>query len=143
MVIRTSGNQGTTRRRATRQRSAVEALLDGHNGFRSAQELHGELRRAGDGIGLTTVYRTLERMAEAGEVDTLRSDSGEVLYRRCRNEGQHHHHLICRKCRLGVEIEVTDLENWAQRVAEAHGFSDPSHDIEIFGICRDCARATG
>ena len=81
--------------RATRQRAAVSALLDRLADFRSAQEIHEELRRAGEGIGLTTVYRTLQALADAGEVDVLRTDSGESVYRRCATD-DHHHHLVCR-----------------------------------------------
>ena len=64
--------------RATRQRAAVSGLLDRLADFRSAQEIHEELRRVGEGIGLTTVYRTLQALADAGEVDVLRTDSGEI-----------------------------------------------------------------
>ena len=46
--------------RSTRQRAAISALLENVEEFRSAQELHDELRRRGEGIGLTTVYRTLQ-----------------------------------------------------------------------------------
>ena len=90
--------------RATRQRAAVSALLDRLDDFRSAQEIHEELRRGGDGIGLTTVYRTLQALADGGEVDVLRSDSGEAVYRRCAT-ADHHHHLVCRRCGAAVEIE--------------------------------------
>ena len=82
--------------RATRQRAAISALLENLDEFRSAQELHDELRRRGEGIGLTTVYRTLQSMAAAGLVDTLRTDTGESVYRRC--SAHHHHHLVCRMC---------------------------------------------
>lgn len=125
--------------RATRQRAAVSALLDRLADFRSAQEIHEELRRTGDGIGLTTVYRTLQTLADAGEVDVLRTGSGEAVYRRCES-AHHHHHLVCRRCGATVEIEGPDVESWAQRVAEQHGFSELSHTAEIFGLCRDCGR---
>ena len=59
--------------RSTRQRAAVSALLDRLDDFRSAQEIHEQLRRGGDGIGLTTVYRTLQALADGGEVDVLRT----------------------------------------------------------------------
>ena len=62
--------------RATRQRAAVSGLLDRLADFRSAQEIHEELRRVGEGIGLTTVYRTLQALADAGEVDVLRTGTG-------------------------------------------------------------------
>ena len=54
---------GTRVVRATRPRAAVSALLDRVSDFRSAQEIHEELRRTGEGIGLTTVYRTLQTLS--------------------------------------------------------------------------------
>ena len=126
--------------RATRQRTAVSGLLDRLADFRSAQEIHEELRRVGEGIGLTTVYRTLQALADAGEVDVLRTASGEAAYRRCASD-DHHHHLVCRQCGTAVEIAGPAVETWAQRVADEHGFTDLSHTVEIFGLCRDCSAA--
>ena len=125
--------------RATRQRAAISALLENVDEFRSAQELHDELRRRGENIGLTTVYRTLQTMATAGLVDTLRTDTGESVYRRCSEH--HHHHLVCRTCGATVEVEGAAAEKWAAEVAKEHGFSDVSHTIEIFGVCGDCMPA--
>jgi Fur family ferric uptake transcriptional regulator len=122
--------------RSTRQRAAISALLENVDEFRSAQELHDELRRRGEGIGLTTVYRTLASMATAGLLDTLRTDTGEAVYRRCSQH--HHHHLVCRICGSTVEVQGDEAEAWAVEVAEAHGFSDISHTIEVFGVCGDC-----
>lgn len=123
--------------RNTRQRSAVSALLDEVSGFHSAQDLHAMLRERGDRIGLTTVYRTLQALADSGEVDVMRPPGGEHLYRRC-SQG-HHHHLVCRGCGRTVEVEGPTVENWADRVAAKHGFSDVSHTLEIFGNCPSCA----
>lgn len=123
--------------RSTRQRSAISALLDDIDEFRSAQELHDELRHRGEGIGLTTVYRTLQALADAGTVDVLRTDTGESVYRRCSDH--HHHHLVCRSCGYTVEVEGPAVEKWAQSVAETNGFSEISHMVEIFGSCRDCS----
>ncbi|BBX15878.1 transcriptional repressor [Mycolicibacterium duvalii] len=123
--------------RATRQRAAITALLENLDDFRSAQELHDELRRRGENIGLTTVYRTLQQMASSGAVDTLRTDTGESVYRRCSEH--HHHHLVCRSCGSTVEIGGRQVEAWAADVAREHGFSDVSHTIEIFGLCARCA----
>lgn len=122
--------------RATRQRAAIAELLDSTAEFRSAQELHDELRRRGENIGLTTVYRTLQAMATADQVDTLRTDTGESVYRRC--SAHHHHHLVCRDCGATVEVAGPAVEVWATEVAAAHGFSDVSHTIEIFGTCASC-----
>lgn len=126
------------RMRATRQRAAVSALLDRLDDFRSAQEIHEELRRRGEGIGLTTVYRTLQGLADSGEVDVLRIGTGEAVYRRCETAG-HHHHLVCRSCGTAVEVDGPVVEAWAAKVAAEHGFSELSHTVEIFGLCRGCA----
>ena len=66
----------------------------------------------------------------------LRTGTGEAVYRRCAT-ADHHHHLVCRRCGRTVEIEGPAVETWAQRVADAHGFSDLSHTAEIFGLCSD------
>lgn len=123
--------------RATRQRSAIVALLDAVDEFRSAQDLHDELRRRGENIGLTTVYRTLQSLASAGLIDMVRTDSGESVYRRCAGP-HHHHHLVCRGCGSAVEVSGREVETWAAEVAATHGFSDVSHTIELFGTCADC-----
>ncbi|KAA9159822.1 transcriptional repressor [Amycolatopsis acidicola] len=124
-------------RRATKQRAAVVELLAEIDEFRSAQELHDELRKRGDGIGLTTVYRTLQSLSEAGEIDVLRTSSGEAIYRRC--SAHHHHHLVCRHCGRTVEVEGPAVERWAEKVASGNGFSDITHTVEIVGTCADCA----
>ncbi|PZF87090.1 Fur family transcriptional regulator [Micromonospora deserti] len=123
--------------RHTRQRSAVSALLAEVEGFHSAQDLHAMLRERGERVGLTTVYRTLQGLADAGEIDVMRPPGGEHLYRRC-SEG-HHHHLVCRGCGRTVEVAGPAVESWAGRVAAQHGFTDVSHTLEIFGACPSCA----
>ncbi len=127
----------TTPQRPTRQRAAVATALNQVEEFRSAQDIHTMLRDSGDSIGLTTVYRALQAMADAGQVDVLRTDDGEAVYRRCSTG--HHHHLVCRSCGRTVEVDGPAVERWADRVARDNGFIDVSHTLEVFGTCADCA----
>ena len=122
--------------RSTKQRAAVVESLQDHEDFRSSQEIHDQLRHAGVSVGLSTVYRTLQALAEAGEVDVIVRDDGESVYRLCSEH--HHHHLVCRQCRRTVELEAPSVEAWAHQVAAEHGFTDSSHTIEIWGLCPDC-----
>lgn len=128
----------TVPQRATRQRSAVASLLQDVDDFQSAQALHDLLKDRGENIGLTTVYRSLQAMVNAGDIDVLVRTDGETLYRRCGQRAGHHHHLVCRECGLTVEIEGPAVENWTSAVAEEHGFSDVSHTMDIFGLCPNC-----
>jgi Fur family transcriptional regulator, ferric uptake regulator len=122
--------------RKTRQRAAVEEILSDRHDFRTAQQIHDDLRRHGERIGLTTVYRTLQLMAESGDLDAIRTNEGETAYRRCSTG--HHHHLVCRTCGRTVEVSGRAVERWANAVAEQHGFREISHDLEIFGTCNTC-----
>jgi len=122
--------------RPTRQRRAVAACLGSFDDFRSAQDIHDLLRRNGQTVGLSTVYRTLQALADSGEVDVLRTEDGEAIYRRCSTS--HHHHLVCRVCGRTVEVEGPTVERWADTVAGEHGFTDVSHTLEISGTCPDC-----
>jgi len=129
----------STNRRETKQRVAVRAALDQVDEFVSAQQLHSLLRETGDGVGLATVYRTLQQLADDNEVDVLRGSDNESMYRRC--SSGHHHHLLCRSCRSTVEVESPSIEKWAQKVAAANGFVDVDHVVEITGICAACRTA--
>ncbi|MQA98335.1 MAG: transcriptional repressor [Streptosporangiales bacterium] len=121
------------------RRDTVRSALTDSEGFRSAQDIYADLRATGAKIGLTTVYRALQTMCEKGEVDVLRNDDGEAVYRACRTE-EHHHHLVCRHCGRTVEVEGPAVERWADRVAAEHGFRDVTHTVEVFGTCADCSK---
>lgn len=126
--------------RSTRQRTAVADVLSRIDGFRSAQDLHDLLRQEGASVGLTTVYRHLQALSDAGQVDVLRTDDGEAVYRRCPTDA-HHHHLVCRSCGRSVEVEGPEVEAWASTIAARHGFTEVSHTVEVFGTCPACTRA--
>ncbi len=114
----------------------MRQALGTSEGFVSAQALHSSLRESGSPIGLATVYRALADLAVEGDADSLQQE-GESLYRAC-TPGSHHHHLICRGCGLTVEIEADAVESWAAQIAARHGFSEPSHVVDVFGTCEHC-----
>jgi Fur family transcriptional regulator, ferric uptake regulator len=123
----------------TTRRDTVRGALAASDGFRSAQDIHAMLRADGTRIGLTTVYRALQDLSESGEVDVLRTDEGESVYRACRT-GEHHHHLVCRVCGRTVEVAGPVVERWAEAMGAEHGFAEVTHTVEIFGTCAGCAR---
>lgn len=123
--------------RNTRQRTAVVGLLDDVDKFLSAKEIQRMLDEREAKVGLTTVYRTLQSLAEIGAVDVLHMASGESLYRACRTDA-HHHHLVCTECGRTVEIDGGPVESWARQIATEYGFTLTGHDAEIFGVCTSC-----
>lgn len=138
----TTSTTAPGRVRNTRQAGAVETVLRAADGFRTAQELFAELRRRGDRIGLTTVYRHLSTLAEQGSVDVVHNAEGESQYRLCGVTGgspvhadTHHHHVVCRECGRSVEVSGPEVEEWAARVAARAGFTEVTHTVEVFGLC--------
>lgn len=121
--------------RATRQRTTVLDALRGRVEAVTAQDLHAELRSSGEPVGLTTVYRTLSSLADAGLLDAFTRD-GEQAFRLCSED--HHHHLICEACNRVEELEAEDVERWVASVATRRGFRVTGHRADIFGVCADC-----
>ena len=123
--------------RSTRQGEAVARAMRDASGFLTAQDVYARLREQGTRIGLATVYRHLQRLAEQGALDVLNDADGRVAYRRCSTNG-HHHHLVCRQCGTTVEVNEPSVEKWSERIAAQSGFTDVTHTLEIFGTCRNC-----
>ena len=123
--------------RKTRQRDAIMAIMADETDFRSAQQIHAALMTAGQTVGLATVYRNLQILTEAGELDSLRSEEGETLYRRCAAR-RHHHHLVCRNCGYTVDIQDDQLEQWIAEISRRYQFSDIEHMADVFGLCANC-----
>lgn len=128
--------------RATRQAAAVQEVLQAADGFRTVQELFDDARTRGLQIGLATVYRYLNLFVENGSADVVHREDGETQFRLCGSpaadpgaEEGHHHHLVCRECGRSVEVCGPEVEEWADRVAAAAGYTAVSHTVEVFGLC--------
>jgi len=135
----------TVKHRATAQGSAVRAVLAQSAGFRSAQDIYAQLRSEGQSVGMSTVYRHLQALADEGLADLIYTPEGETTYRLCgesHTSHHHHHHLVCKQCGRAEEVEGRAVERWASEVAEKFGFIDVDHTVEVFGICGDCATST-
>lgn len=122
--------------RNTRQRTAILETLSRQDDFRSAQQIHEQMRADGETVGLATVYRNLQTLARSGRLDVLVAADGESLYRQCEDTG-HHHHLVCRRCGRTVEFLAPKLESSMTAIAHEHGFSEVDHTLEVFGLCPD------
>lgn len=126
--------------KTTSARLRVLALLTDQQRLQTAQDLHDQLRRRGDRTGLTTVYRTLGALADAGLLHVFGED-GERGYRRCTPSP--HQHLVCRSCGLVLERDAPALDNWVTQTAAAAGFDVQEHRTEVRGLCRLCHAHNG
>ena len=137
--ISTTARRAAGRTRTTRQSAAIEDALREADGFRTAQELFDQVRGSGQKVGLTTVYRHLNLLAELGRADVVHRSDGEAQFRLCGTHAEpaeeHHHHVVCRVCGRSEQVSAPEVEDWAERVARAAGYTDISHTVEVFGLC--------
>ncbi|MFI6958582.1 Fur family transcriptional regulator [Nocardia sp. NPDC050408] len=121
-----------------RQRVVLDALRRDDR-FHSAQQLHADLRLISTiGIGLTSVYRILHRLADLQLVETQQAEDGELLYR-IRDGVGHHHYLMCRICGRAEQFTLDEVEQHAEPIARQHRYRDVSHRLDLYGICPRCA----
>jgi Fur family ferric uptake transcriptional regulator len=125
--------------RRTPQRIAVIHALQSDRAL-SAHEVHERARKQGIELGLSTVYRTLVALADAGMIDAIGQHEGEATYRLC--SGHHHHHLVCRACRTVVELEGCDLSPIEAAISSEHDFDVEGHSVTFSGLCAACRSQT-
>jgi Fur family transcriptional regulator, ferric uptake regulator len=117
--------------RMTPQRRAVLEAIDASQGPFTAIELFGRARLAQPRLGLATTYRTLELLRRTGSLHALPG----AAYVRCSPE--HHHHLVCLTCGSVEDTELCATPS-QQALTRKHGFRAESHELEIYGTCRNC-----
>ncbi len=118
----------------TKNRVAIlEFLLANHGPF-SVDEIHVKL----DGFcDLVTVYRTIEILENARLVQRCDFRDGQLRYESYGAGRAHHHHIVCRKCQKVQSVAICVPDSWKAELSEA-GFTDVSHSLEFFGVCRAC-----
>ncbi len=124
----------------TRQREAVAEVFFSSNGHISAEELYMKVAKAHPGVGLTTVYRTLKLLTEAGLAKARRFVDPQDVFEK-EDGSKHHDHLICTRCGRIIEFKEPSIEKMQEDVASRYGFVVTDHKMELYGLCRNCSKA--
>jgi Fur family ferric uptake transcriptional regulator len=123
----------------TPQRRAVVRVLTSTRDHLSPAAVYEKLHRDYPGIGLVTIYRTLELLTGLGLTCELHTD-GKCSY--TAGAPQHHHHLICSGCGTVVDFPGRHLERLEKSLSMESGFRIDSHLLEFIGLCRNCQKIT-
>ena len=120
-------------------REAVVRLLDGQNCCLSAQEIFDRLRAARRPVGIASVYRALDTLADLRLVKRIDAGDGIARYEPLRPDGDHHHHLVCRDCGKVEAFTDPRLERAIDRTAGALGYAVHEHEVVLTGACASCS----
>ena len=131
--------------RLTAPREAIIEFLSKSKEHMSAKEIYVSLHSAHPGIGLSTVYRTLDMLAEMGMVTKISIGDRQSRYEfRSTDKDDHHHHLICTQCGKIIDYsefmaeELRLVKMTGKKLAKKFNFVIQDHNIEYIGICEDC-----
>jgi len=128
--------------KSTRQRELIVRAFFVAGRHISAEELYHQIRSHDATLGLVTVYRTLKLLRQAGLATERKF--GETYARFDPNPVDWtHHHLICTRCGKIREFEDATLRDLGAKIARSQGFTVTEQRLELYGICRDCARLDG
>ena len=119
-------------------RRAVVELLGRQNCCLSAQEIFDRLRGARRPVGIASVYRTLDTLADLRLVKRIDAGDGVARYEPSRPDGDHHHHLVCRDCGKVEAFSDPRLERAIDRVADGLGYAVEEHEVVLTGACSNC-----
>ena len=125
--------------KATPQRIAVLRAIADSKGHLTPTTLYQKVRDEQPNIGLVTVYRTLNVLAEVGLI--CKVHTGENARGYVRSPLEHHGHIICSDCGKVIDFTGCDLNALEQRLARETGFAIEGHLLEFFGCCRDCRKS--
>lgn len=119
----------------------VDAFLSAHDHM-GLEEILEKVRAKNPTVGMTTVYRTMKLLEEAGLAQSRDFGSGSTLYEVSLGR-PHHDHLVCDSCGRIVEFVSDEIESLQEKVAAQHGFELRRHRHELFGLCEKCRRSRG
>jgi len=122
------------------RRTVLQVFIDNPGKHLSAEDVYAILRAKPMDIGLATVYRSLELLAQLNILQRMEFGDGCSRYEICNmNQDEHqHHHPICMKCGKVIEFFDDILDELEQVVAEKSSFKIVDHQVKIFGYCKEC-----
>lgn len=131
-ALRAEGLRITAARRAV-----CEVVADSGTQHLTAADVHERVRRAGSSLDISTVYRTLETLEEAGLVRHGHLGHGPAVYHL--EEEASHQHLVCSGCGSTVVLSGSDLASTISLIADRTGFVVDVDHFALAGLCADCS----
>src|SRR5687767_13422093 len=123
--------------RRTSQRELILEIFLNTEEHLTSEDLHGLVHKRDPSVGLTTVYRTLKLLTEAGLAREVRFGDNKTYYEHHYNH-DHHDHMICTDCGRVIEFFSQDIENLQDQMADKFGFRPTHHSLRLWGVCSDC-----
>jgi Fur family ferric uptake transcriptional regulator len=123
----------------TPQRLAILDIVTSSHEHLTPAEIFERVSHEHPGIGLVTIYRTLEMLAELGLICEMHL-GGNCRSYLMRRPSVHHHHLICSECGMVIDFTDCNLDELEERLCRETDFTISGHLLEFLGQCPECGR---
>jgi len=123
--------------RITKQRMSIVREFAAVGRYVTAKELHHRLARKRSGVGLATVYRTLEALQDVGAASARPQPHGETGFLFC--PADHHHHAVCTRCGRVEDVPCKSIGKIARELTSGLRFTTTQHRLEFLGLCERCS----
>jgi Fur family ferric uptake transcriptional regulator len=128
--------------RRTEQRDLILDTFLSTEEHLTSEDLYGLVHKIDPDVGLTTIYRTLKLLTEAGLAREVRFGDGKTYYEHHYNH-DHHDHMICTECGKVIEFFSQEIEELQDQMASNFGFKPTHHSLRMWGLCSDCQARSG
>jgi Fur family ferric uptake transcriptional regulator len=123
--------------KATKSRLSIIGFLFHKHGPFTPDEIFQNVGK--EDVDLTTVYRTVTALEKIGILVRCEFGDGVARFEFPGNidMSEHHHHVICRRCKKVTALELCLSDKWKKTLAQM-GYTELSHTLEFFGVCQAC-----
>jgi len=128
--------------KVTPKRIAVIEILMKEPGYLSPEEIWRKMKRQFNRIGLPTVYRNLEELADGNVISKITHPNRQLYYFFCGNN-EHHHHFVCLSCRNVDDINFCAIHELQKEVKKKLNAQVVSHILQVNGLCKECLKKKG
>jgi Fe2+ or Zn2+ uptake regulation protein len=125
--------------KVTPKRIAIIEILMKEPGYLSPEEIWRKMKRQFNRIGLPTVYRNLEELADGNIISKITHPNRQLYYFFCGNN-EHHHHFVCLSCRNVDDINFCAIHELRKEVKKKLNAQVVSHILQVNGLCKECLK---
>jgi len=128
--------------KVTPKRIAIIEILMREPGYLSPEEIWRKMKKQFNRIGLPTVYRNLEELADGNVISKITHPNRQLYYFFCGNS-EHHHHFVCLSCRNVDDINFCTIHDLRKEVKKKLNAQVVSHILQVNGLCKECLKKKG
>lgn len=121
----------------SKQREKILDILTNNAVHPTAEQMLNFLEKEGSNVGITTLYRNLNQLSEAGVIKKIEGLDSSAHFDHNTFE---HYHFICEKCKRVFDIPSDVAPNLVKNTQSATGFDITDYDIVFHGICSECKK---